>query len=179
MQRFHWANILNHSEATRRYLWIQFAIIKKYQHNFWGTMKHNGIKWLKGCLEIVKMEPGMVVHGFNPSTQEAEAGRFLSSRPAWSTKWVPGQPGLYRETLSRKTKQSSNQPTNQPNKQTNKKEIVKMGGCSPASNGGHVYLVELVVSSSSISPCWTFSLMSKRNVGIKLEQRLKERPPSN
>jgi hypothetical protein len=31
-------------------------------------------------------------------------------RPAWSTKWVPGQPGLQRETLSQKT-----------NKQTNKK----------------------------------------------------------
>jgi hypothetical protein len=30
----------------------------------------------------------------------AEAGRFLSSMPAWSTKWVPGQPGLHRETLS-------------------------------------------------------------------------------
>jgi hypothetical protein len=29
-------------------------------------------------------EPGMVVHAFNPSTREAEAGRFLSSRPAWS-----------------------------------------------------------------------------------------------
>ena len=42
----------------------------------------------------------MVAHSFNPSTWEAEAGRFLSSRPAWSTKWVPGQPGLYRETLS-------------------------------------------------------------------------------
>ena len=28
----------------------------------------------------------MVTHAFNPSTQEAEAGRFLSSRPAWSTK---------------------------------------------------------------------------------------------
>ena len=27
----------------------------------------------------------MVVHTFNPSTQEAEAGEFLSSRPAWST----------------------------------------------------------------------------------------------
>jgi hypothetical protein len=47
--------------------------------------------------------PGVVVHTFNPSTQEAEAGGFLSSRPAWSTKWVPGQPGLYRETLSWKT----------------------------------------------------------------------------
>jgi hypothetical protein len=29
--------------------------------------------------------PGMVVHAFNPSTWEAEAGGFLSSRPAWST----------------------------------------------------------------------------------------------
>jgi major histocompatibility complex class I len=26
-----------------------------------------------------------VAHAFNPSTWEAEAGRFLSSRPAWST----------------------------------------------------------------------------------------------
>ena len=46
----------------------------------------------------------MVVHTFNPSSWEAEAGGFLSSRPAWSTKWVLGQPELYRETLSRKTK---------------------------------------------------------------------------
>jgi hypothetical protein len=27
----------------------------------------------------------MVVRAFNPSTREAQAGRFLSSRPAWST----------------------------------------------------------------------------------------------
>jgi hypothetical protein len=27
----------------------------------------------------------MVAHAFNPSTGEAEAGGFLSSRPAWST----------------------------------------------------------------------------------------------
>jgi hypothetical protein len=43
----------------------------------------------------------VVAHAFTPSTREAEAGGFLSSRPAWSTKWVPGQPGLHRETLSR------------------------------------------------------------------------------
>jgi hypothetical protein len=46
---------------------------------------------------------GVVVHTFNPSTREAEASGFLSSRPAWSTKWVPGGPGLHRETLSWKT----------------------------------------------------------------------------
>jgi hypothetical protein len=28
----------------------------------------------------------VVAHAFNPSTWEAEAGRFLSLRPAWSTK---------------------------------------------------------------------------------------------
>jgi hypothetical protein len=39
------------------------------------------------------LSPGMVAHAFNPSTWEAEAGGFLSSRPAWSTEWVPGQPG--------------------------------------------------------------------------------------
>jgi hypothetical protein len=34
----------------------------------------------------ITAEPGVVAHAFNPSTREAEAGRFLSSRPAWSTK---------------------------------------------------------------------------------------------
>jgi major histocompatibility complex class I len=33
-----------------------------------------------------RLVPGVVLHSFNPSTQEAEAGGFLSSRPAWSTK---------------------------------------------------------------------------------------------
>jgi hypothetical protein len=59
---------------------------------------------VRTCLKKEKEKPGVVAHAFNPSTREAEAGGFLSSRPAWSTKWVPGQPGLHRETLSRKTK---------------------------------------------------------------------------
>jgi hypothetical protein len=31
------------------------------------------------------MDLGMLAHTFNPSTWEAEAGEFLSLRPAWST----------------------------------------------------------------------------------------------
>jgi major histocompatibility complex class I len=32
----------------------------------------------------------VVAHAFNPSTWEAEAGAFLSSRPVWSTERIPG-----------------------------------------------------------------------------------------
>ena len=52
-----------------------------------------------------------------PSTWEAEAEGFLSSRSAWSTKWVPGQPGLHRETLSRKNKKQTNKQTNKDQQQ--------------------------------------------------------------
>jgi hypothetical protein len=57
-------------------------------------------------LQKCPVSPGVVAHTFNPSTWEAEAGGFLSSRPAWSTEWVPGQPGLHRETLSRRNKKN-------------------------------------------------------------------------
>jgi hypothetical protein len=44
---------------------------------------------LKVCMQSLKtsnLELGVVAHAFNPSTWEAEAGGFLSLRPAWSTK---------------------------------------------------------------------------------------------
>jgi hypothetical protein len=62
------------------------------------------VKPLVHFVKRMTTQPGVVAHAFNPSTWEAEAGRFLISRPAWSTKWVPGQPELYREILSGKTK---------------------------------------------------------------------------
>ena len=54
-----------------------------------------------------------MAHAFNPSTQEAEAGGFLSSRPAYSTEWVPGQdsegytekPWLEKQNKKQKQKQ--------------------------------------------------------------------------
>jgi hypothetical protein len=51
----------------------------------------------------------VVAHTFSHSTQEAEADGFLSLRLAWSTEWVPGQPGLHRETLSQKNKTKTNE----------------------------------------------------------------------
>ena len=52
-------------------------------------------------------QPGVVAHTFNPSTGEAEAGGSLSSRPAWSTEQVPGQPGLHRgNPVSKQNKQT-------------------------------------------------------------------------
>ena len=46
----------------------------------------------------------MVVHAFNARNWEAEAGGHLSSRPVWSIEWVPGHPGIHKETLPWKKK---------------------------------------------------------------------------
>jgi hypothetical protein len=58
----------------------------------------------------------VVAHAFNPST---EGGGFLSSRPAWSTELVPGEPGVHRETLSKKKKKNQKK-----NKKQNKKKTL-------------------------------------------------------
>jgi hypothetical protein len=101
---------LSYGSATCvQYLFTE-ALTEGYIHiSQWTSLKHiferHVLKFQTRAIHVkLFLKPGMVVHAFNPSTQEAEAGGFLSSRPSWSTKWVPGQPGLYRETLFRKTK---------------------------------------------------------------------------
>jgi major histocompatibility complex class I len=56
------------------------------QRPAWSTGFKNSQNYTKKpCFKKPK-KPDVVAHAFNPSTREAEAGRFLSSRPAWSTK---------------------------------------------------------------------------------------------
>jgi hypothetical protein len=74
-----------------------------------------------------KLSRAVVVHAFNPSTWEAEACGFLNSRPAWSIKSVPGQPGLYRETLSRKTKTKKRKKERKKGRKEGRKEGRKKG----------------------------------------------------
>jgi hypothetical protein len=78
--------------------------------------------------ELKKIISHQVVaaHACDPSTGEAEAGRFLSLRPAWSTEWVPGQPGLHRETLPRKTKTKTT-TTQEKNTKKKQKQTKRMG----------------------------------------------------
>ena len=64
------------------------------------------------CWAVVKF-------AFNPSTWEAEAGRFLSLRLAWSTKWVPGRPGYTEKPCLEK----------ETNKQTNKNSQSSLENC--------------------------------------------------
>ena len=61
-----------------------------------------------------------MVHAFNPSIWKAEAGGFLSLRPAWSTERVPGQPGQHKETLSQTNKQTNKKATNKQQQQQKK-----------------------------------------------------------
>jgi hypothetical protein len=80
----------------------------------------------------------VVVHAFNPSTWEAEAGRFLSSRPTWSTESVPGQPGYTERPCLKKQ-----------NKTNKKKKIVFQ---QPGMKEGSPSLLPLPTLPVSLPP---------------------------
>jgi hypothetical protein len=66
-----------------------------------GTHYNNRLFSVPLGINTIKMCQAVVAHTFNPSTWEAEAGGFLSSRSAWSTEWVPGyteKPCLEKKT---------------------------------------------------------------------------------
>jgi hypothetical protein len=56
----------------------------------------------------------MVVHTFNPSTPETEAGRFLSSRPAWAIQ------SEFQDSQGYTEKPCLEKPKKQKQKQKNK-----------------------------------------------------------
>jgi hypothetical protein len=64
------------SDSAPTYMKLINKSLKKLFSKFCNG--NNSIK-IKVCSRAV------VAHTFNTSTWEAEAGRFLSSRPAWST----------------------------------------------------------------------------------------------
>jgi hypothetical protein len=69
-------------------------------------------KILKKRKKKERNSQAVVAHTFNPSTWEAEAGRFLSSRPAWATSEFQGSQSYTEKPCLEK----------QTNKQTKKKK---------------------------------------------------------
>jgi hypothetical protein len=98
-------------------------------------MWKGGSRWGDNTWNVNKLkikerkQPGVVAHNFIPSTWEAEGGEFLSSRPAWSSKWVPGQPELHRETLSGKTKNKKQNKTKKTKRKKERKKERKEKNC--------------------------------------------------
>ena len=57
-----------------------------------------------------------MAHALIPSTWESEEDGFFSSRPAWSTECLPGQPEIHRKSQSPKTKITKNKTKQQQQK---------------------------------------------------------------
>ena len=61
-------------------------------------LKNCNGEWLRKALDSL----AVVELAFNPNTWEAEAGRFLSSRPAWSTEFQDSQDYTEKPCLEKK-----------------------------------------------------------------------------
>jgi hypothetical protein len=81
---------------------------------------------LQKCSELpllkLQLCQAVVAHAFNPNTWEAEAGGFLSLRPAWCTEQVLGLPGQHRGKKTKKQQQQQQQQQQQNPKQCLEKE---------------------------------------------------------
>jgi hypothetical protein len=69
-------------------------------------------------------QPGVVAHAFNPSTPEAEAGRFLSSRPAWSiqSEFQDSQGYTEKPCLEKKKQKKNKKKKNKKKKKRKEKK---------------------------------------------------------
>lgn len=79
----------------------------------------DGLYSAKYNLKSHRTQPDHVGTSLTPALRRWRQADLLSSRLAWSTERVPGQPGLYRETLSRGRKEGSKQANNLQNTSQN------------------------------------------------------------
>jgi hypothetical protein len=77
------------------------------------------------CIKSWDLEPGVVAHMplISALGRQRQANFWVRGQPG-SIEWVPGQPGLHRETLSRKTKNETKQ---NPQTKTNKTKTWDLG----------------------------------------------------
>jgi hypothetical protein len=64
----------------------------------------------------------VVVHAFNPSTWEAEAGGFLSSRTAWFTEFQDSQGYTEKPCLEKQKQKTTTTTTKTKNQKKDAKE---------------------------------------------------------
>jgi hypothetical protein len=81
--------------------------------------------------------PGVVAYAFNPSTWEAEAGGFLSSRPAWTAR------ATQRNPVSKKKKKKK---TQRPTTDWRMKKIRSHEILSPSQEWWHTPLISAQIS---------------------------------
>ena len=94
-------------------------------------------KYYEGKIKLLKILSKAGRWWHTPLTPTFGRGRQISvsSRPAWFTEEVTGQPGLYRETLSQDRQQTDKKIS--PNQDT---IMCELGTYFPRVNGGGRYV---------------------------------------